>query len=94
MSVVTMDQLDAQRLEWVVENAYPAERECLCGCGTMTRRRFAPGHDASLRRSLEQLAENGDKKAAKLADQALINMGWKPSTVRRVRRNSRQRAAA
>lgn len=93
MSVVTTDQLDAKRLDWVVDNIRPALSECQCGCGTPTRRRFAPGHDASLRRNLEQLANDGNKKA----EQALIKAGWRPSTARKATRRKitrRQRTTA
>lgn len=93
MSVVTMDQLGEKRLDWIVDHIRPAVSVCQCGCGTATRRRFAPGHDASLRRSLEQMAESGNKKAEK----ALVNAGWKPSTARKVTRRAtarKQRVAA
>lgn len=50
---------------------------CGCGCGALVRRRFLPGHDATLKSRLLKLHHGGDADAtAKL--QAL---GWLPGSV-------------
>lgn len=45
---------DSDRLTWIAAHARPALSPCLCGCGEMTKGRFAPGHDAILKSRLSQ----------------------------------------
>jgi hypothetical protein len=45
---------DKARLAWIAANARPALSPCLCGCGELTKGRFAPGHDAVLKSRLAQ----------------------------------------
>ncbi|MDE2103044.1 MAG: hypothetical protein KGL39_37715 [Patescibacteria group bacterium] len=67
--------MDIRRVKRVKDLARPAEAECLCGCGSLTRGRFAPGHDAQLRRSLRATVEAGGE-AGKVAKQVLKELDW------------------
>lgn len=68
--------LESKRLRIIKENARPAEAPCLCGCGALTRARFAPGHDATLRQSLRATVEAGSPAAKRTARAALKQFGW------------------
>lgn len=46
--------------------------ECLCGCGTPVRRRFAPGHDAKLKSRLRADMAKGNTAARA----RLVELGW------------------
>ena len=55
----------------------PGERSqhpCLCGCGQLVARRYAPGHDARHRSSLLKRMRAGDSDAF----QRLTELGWMP----------------
>jgi hypothetical protein len=49
--------------------ARPAVNPCLCGCGTLTKSRFAPGHDATLKERLK----NTDSETARAVESTF---GW------------------
>ena len=68
--------LNEKKAAWVAANARPAMAPCLCGCGTLTKGRFAPGHDATLKVTLSNTAKHGTPEAAKLAKAALKTFGW------------------
>lgn len=56
--------------------ARPAIAACLCGCGTMTKSRFAPGHDATLKERLKATVASGTGAAARDAAEAIARYGW------------------
>lgn len=60
------DKLEKERVAWIRKNARPAVAPCLCGCGGTTKGRFMPGHDATLKATLEA---HGDKTT-------LAAFGW------------------
>jgi hypothetical protein len=62
-------EADSDRLAWIAANARPAHSPCLCGCGELTKGRFAPGHDAILKSRLSQTP--GEQ-----ARQIEAAMGW------------------
>lgn len=64
--------LDKERSAWILEHARPAVAPCLCGCGGTTKGRFVPGHDATLKATLQQNADAGNVTAA----EALATFGW------------------
>lgn len=65
-----------ERLDFVVRNARPAMNNCLCGCGSVTKGRFFPGHDATLKRELSATVAHGTDEAKALAAEALDKFGW------------------
>lgn len=77
MSNATVERpaLTAKRTKWVKENARTAESLCLCGCGDMTKSRFVPGHDAKLRRMLDEVEAAGGP-TARVAREAKRRFGW------------------
>ena len=66
---------DAEAAE-ALRVARPAIAACLCGCGSMTKSRFAPGHDATHKERLKATAANGTTKAKAAATEALAAFGW------------------
>lgn len=56
--------------------ARPAVSACLCGCGQMTKSRFAPGHDATHKERLKATVASGTPKAKLAATEALARFGW------------------
>lgn len=72
----TQVKMKAERVQWVRENARPANPLCSCGCGKKTKGgRFVPGHDAQLRSELETIVEAGGP-SARPAREALKRFGW------------------
>lgn len=67
--------LDAERMAWVEANARPAISPCLCGCGELTKSRFAPGHDATLKEQLKNTVAAGGE-SGELAQSAIQKFGW------------------
>lgn len=61
--------LSKDALADIATRARPALMPCICGCGTMTKSRFAPGHDAILKERLK----NTDSPAAREIEKTL---GW------------------
>lgn len=68
--------LSGEQAKAILAVARPALAPCLCGCGELTKGRFYPGHDATLKSDLHYTAENGTKAAAKVAREALEVFGW------------------
>lgn len=56
--------------------ARPAIAACLCGCGTMTKSRFAPGHDATHKERIKATILHGTPKAKVAAASAQAKFGW------------------
>lgn len=67
--------LSAAQAKEAAQVARPALAPCLCGCGTMTKGRFAPGHDAIHHARLDATVKAGGP-AAKHAQAALDAFGW------------------
>lgn len=61
-----------------VEGETSGEHVCLCGCGAPVRRRFLPGHDATLKSRLLRRRAAGDQDAAR----RLQELGWDRPEVR------------
>lgn len=68
--------LDAEIAAEIASRARPASAPCLCGCGTLTKGRFAPGHDALLKERLTNTANHGTEEAKASATAALATFGW------------------
>lgn len=68
--------MTGDKLAFVRSNARPAETTCLCGCGSPTKGRFSPGHDALLKRSLSCTIELGTPEDAAVAKEAQEIFGW------------------
>lgn len=68
--------VEADRLAVVLANARPAESNCLCGCGNLTKGRFFPGHDAVLKAQLGVTARLTDDARSADAQAALAKFGW------------------
>lgn len=69
------DALPADRAAWIAAHARPAVSSCLCGCGSETKGRFFPGHDATLKETLKVTAAAGGEAGAS-ATAALATFGW------------------
>jgi hypothetical protein len=67
--------LATDRAAWIAANARPAVSTCLCGCGSPTKGRFFPGHDATLKETLKVTAAAGGEAGAS-AEAALATFGW------------------
>lgn len=70
------DALNAGQLKQLIKNARPALAPCLCGCGNVTKGRFFPGHDATLKAALHVTEKSGNPAAKKHAKAALTAFGW------------------
>jgi hypothetical protein len=70
------DALSATEAKTIADNARPANAPCMCGCGGLTKGRFFPGHDATLKSALNVTVKTGSKAARKQAERALANFGW------------------
>lgn len=68
--------IEEARLAFVTANARPALGRCLCGCESLTKGRFYPGHDATLKRDLAATVLHGTDEAKALAQEALGKFGW------------------
>lgn len=68
--------LDAATAAWVQAHARPAVGLCLCGCGSETKGRFFPGHDALLKERLRATVELAEGEAKASAEAALATFGW------------------
>lgn len=68
--------IEETRLAFVVANARPALGKCLCGCESLTKGRFFPGHDATLKRDLAATVLHGTEEAKTQAQEALGKFGW------------------
>lgn len=49
---------------------------CKCGCGTQTKSRFAPGHDAKLKGILQKVVRTGTQVERSYALQTAQQLGW------------------
>lgn len=67
--------LTAAEAKTAASVARPAEAACLCGCGSLTKGRFTPGHDATHKARLAATVAAGGA-AAKHATEALATFGW------------------
>lgn len=70
------DALSAAQAKSLADNARPALAPCMCGCGEVTKGRFYPGHDATLKAALNVTVSSGSPAAKKQAARALTNFGW------------------
>jgi hypothetical protein len=68
-SIERFPALDDASLVDIATRARPALMPCICGCGTMTKSRFAPGHDAQLK---ERLKNTGTQAARDIEN----TLGW------------------
>jgi hypothetical protein len=68
-SIERFPALTDAELADIATRARPALNPCICGCGEMTKGRFAPGHDAKLKERLK----NTDSQAARDIENTL---GW------------------
>lgn len=68
--------LDPTSAKWIADHARPASSPCLCGCGVLTKGRFAPGHDAILKERLTNTANHATGDAQSAAQAALATFGW------------------
>ena len=70
------EALDAATAKQIASIARPASTPCLCGCGGLTKGRFFPGHDATLKAALHVTVASGSKAAKQHAQAALDSFGW------------------
>jgi hypothetical protein len=70
------DALTSAQAKNIADNARPANAPCMCGCGGLTKGRFFPGHDATLKAALHVTVKTGSPAAKKQATRALANFGW------------------
>jgi hypothetical protein len=68
-SIERFPAIDEADLDALALVARPAISPCICGCGTPTKSRFAPGHDATLKERLK----NTESAAARAIEETL---GW------------------
>jgi len=57
------------------------KRKCACGCGNLTARTWAPGHDATHKKRLYDVIRGGGDKAA-AARAELTERGWPQPVIR------------
>jgi len=57
------------------------QRPCACGCGHLTARTWAPGHDATHKKALYEVIRAGGEKAQDARDE-LVARGWPQPVIR------------
>ena len=57
------------------------QRECECGCGNLTARTWAPGHDATHKKRLYEVIRAGGDAAQDARDE-LVARGWPQPVIR------------